>query len=109
MTMIPALDFISMNDADLIDEAAKIHALIATLDAKLTKAKEVIRSRGMKEIFGTSYKATVGDTLVSWSLDKAKVTKAMGEDWVIQHSKQTVKAGSVSFKPYATLGDVKVA
>jgi len=107
--MIPAFDFIGMTDETLVDEAAKLHALIASLDAKLTEAKAIIRSRGMKEIFGTSYKVTVGDTVVSWALNKDKITQEMGEAWVIKRSKQIVKAGAVSFKPYVALGDIKIA
>jgi hypothetical protein len=107
--MIPALDFIGMTDETLIDEAAKLHTLAKAIDAKLDEAKAIIRSRGMKEIYGTSFKATVGDTVVSWALDKTKITEAMGEAWVTKHSKQIVKAGSVSFKPYVALGDIKVA
>jgi hypothetical protein len=107
--MIPALDFVGMTDTAIIDEAAKLHALAKAIEAKLDEAKAIIRSRGMKEMHGTSYKATVGDTVVSWALDKNKITEAMGEAWVLKHSKQIVKAGSVSFKPYVALGDIKVA
>jgi hypothetical protein len=107
--MIPALDFVGMTDTALIDEAAKLHTLAKAIEAKLDEAKAIIRSRGMKEIHGTSFKATVGDTVVSWALDKNKITEAMGDAWVTKHSKQIVKAGSVSFKPYVNLGEIIAA
>jgi len=107
--MIPSVDFIGMSDAALVDEAAKLHALAEAIDKKLKEAKEILRSRGQKEIFGHTFKATVGDTIVSWSLDKEKVNEAMGKAWVLKHSKQNISAGRVTFKPHVTLGDIKVA
>jgi len=107
--MIPAVDFIALSDADLVDETAKLHALHAAIGKKLDEAKAVIRSRGKSEINGHAFTAKVGDSVIAWSLDKDKITKEMGEMWVQKHSKQSMRAGAITFSAYVDLASVKVA
>jgi hypothetical protein len=107
--MIPSVDFIGMSDAALVDEAAKLHALADAIKVKLDEAKAILRSRGAGDIFGDSYKATIGKDTVSWVLNKDLILKNMGEAWVTKHSKQVVSSGRVTFKPYVALGDIRIA
>jgi hypothetical protein len=107
--MIPSVDFIGMSDAALVDEAAKLHALADAIKVKLDEAKAILRSRGAGDIFGYSYKATIGKQSVAWVLNKDYIVDVMGPEWVTMHSKQIVSAGRVTFKPHVTLGDIKVA
>jgi hypothetical protein len=107
--MIPSVDFVGMADADLIDEAAKLQSLHAAIGKKLEEAKTIIRSRGQSQINGHTFMAKIGDPVEAWSLDKDKITKAMGEKWVAKHSKKSVRSGSVSFSAYVDLGSVKAA
>ena len=107
--MIPSVDFIGMSDAALVDEAAKLQALADAIKVKLDEAKAILRSRGAGDVFGNTFKATIGKDTVSWVLNKDLILKDMGEAWVIKHSKQMVSSGRVTFKPHTTLGDIKVA
>lgn len=110
MTYIPTLDFHSINDdAVLIDEAGKLDTLVKALTKKLDEAKTVIRSRGLREINGTSFKATVSDAVESTTLDKDKILKELGETFVKQYSKKSVSASRVTLKPYISLGEILVA
>jgi hypothetical protein len=110
MTYIPTLDWQSINDdAVLIDEAGKLDTLVKALTKKLDEAKIVIRSRGLREINGTSFKATVSDAIESSSLDKDKILKELGETFIKKYSKTTTSAGRVTLKPYINLGEILVA
>jgi hypothetical protein len=107
--MLPFPDFIALSDAALVDEAAKLNALADAIKVKLDEAKALLRLRGAGDIYGNAYKATIGKEIVSWSLNKDRITETMGKACVIKHSKQIVSAGRVSFKPHVTLGEIKVA
>ena len=107
--MIPSVDFIGMSDAALVDEAAKLHALADAIKVKLDEAKAILRSRGTGDIFGDTFKATIGKQSVAWVLNKDYIVEVMGPEWVTMHSKQILSAGRVTFKPYVALGDIRVA
>ncbi len=109
MTYIPALDFIGLSDTALVDEAAKMDMAIKALTKKLDEAKVIIRSRGVNELNGTSFKATVSNPGLRWSLDTDRVKLEMGEDWYVAHCKVSQPSPSVSFKAYLSLGEVQVA
>ena len=109
MTYIPAMDLVGLTDTALVDEAAKIDMTIKALSKKLDEAKAIIRSRGVSELMGTNFKATVSSPGLRWSLDTDRVKLEMGEDWYVAHCKVSQPAPSVSFKPYLSLGEIQVA
>jgi hypothetical protein len=82
---------------------------IKALTKKLDEAKAIIRSRGVNELQGTNFRATVSSPGLRWSLDTDRVKLEMGEDWYVAHSKVSQPSPSVSFKPYLSLGEVQVA
>jgi len=109
MTYIPTPDLLKLDDATLVDEAAKMDAMIKTLTKKLDEAKAIIRSRGNGELYGSAFKAVVSTPAVRWSLDTDRVKAEMGEDWYAARSKVSQPSPSVSFKPYVSLGEIAVA
>jgi hypothetical protein len=109
MTYIPPLDFLMLDDAALVDEAAKLDVTIKTLTKKLDEAKAIIRSRGVPEMFGTNFRAVISTPALRWTLDTDKVKTEMGDMWVTAHSKVSQPSPSVSFRPYVTLGEIAVA
>jgi len=109
MTYIPAMDLVSLSDTALVDEAAKIDMTIKALTKKLDEAKAIIRSRGVDELLGTNFRATVSTPSVRWTLDTERVKTEMGEIWYTSRCKVSQPSPSVSFKPYISLGDIQVA
>jgi hypothetical protein len=109
MTFIPATDLIGLSDTALVDEAAKIDLMIKALTKKLDEAKAIIRSRNSNEMLGTNFKAVVSNPSMRWSLDTDRVKTEMGDDWYISRCKVSQPSPSVSFRPYMSLGEIKVA
>ena len=109
MSIIPTLDIYSLSDADLVDEAAKLDLTIKALTKKLDEAKSWIRARQLDEICGTNFKAVISTPGIRWTLDTDRVKKEMGETWYTEHCKISQPSPAVSFKPYMTLDQVKIA
>jgi len=109
MSYIPTLDLFALADTALIDEAAKLDMMIKALTKKLDEAKSIIRSRGQTELLGNNFKAVVSSPSIRWTLDTDRVKLEMGETWYTERCKVSQPSPSVSFKPYISLGEIKVA
>lgn len=109
MSLIPTLDIYSLSDADLVDEAAKLDLTIKALTKKLDEAKSWIRARQLDEICGTNFKAVISTPSIRWTLDTDRVKKEMGETWYTERCKISQPSPAVSFKPYMTLDQIKIA
>jgi hypothetical protein len=109
MSIIPTLDINFLSDADLVDEAAKLDLIIKSLTKKLDEAKLCIRARQLDEICGTNFKAVISTPSIRWTLNTDRVKKEMGEAWYTERCKISQPLPAVSFKPYMTLDQIKIA
>jgi hypothetical protein len=97
--MSNAVDFNTMETAQVVDAAAYLKAQIKELEAQFAAAEKVIRERATdKELAGNMFKAVFSEGSVRWNLDTEKVKKEMGEQWWTKNCKISTPKPSLTFK-----------
>jgi len=97
--MSNAVDFNTMETAQVVDAAAYLKAQIKELEAQFAAAEKVIRERATdKELVGNMFKAVFSEGSVRWNLDTDKVKKEMGEQWWTKNCKISTPKPSLTFK-----------
>jgi hypothetical protein len=81
--------FDNLSDGQLVDELGALKAELAELNERENALKSALIARGVGEVEGARFRASISAESIRWTLDGAAVKAEMGEAWVPRHSKRS--------------------
>jgi hypothetical protein len=102
---IPVSPYRNHSAGDLADTLGTLSAEIAELEGRRQAFREELIRRGVSEVEGALFRATVSEA-VRWTIDSKAVRSEMGEAWLNARCRQSLVT-TVAVK--ARTGSVKLA
>jgi hypothetical protein len=81
--------FHNLSDGELVDGLGALKAEAAALKAREDALKAELIGRHVAAAEGAAWRAAVLPASIRWTLDAEAVRAAMGEAWVLRHSKRS--------------------